>query len=193
MAERASAAEVARAVADLLEKNGFSYAIGGAIALGFYAPPRGTVDVDVNVFVSLDDELDRLVETLERSGFTSTDSPARLRSAAVSDGQFRGTISGLRLDVFIPAVPFYAALEVLRRSVTLLGAPIWILGPEDLVVLKLMFFRRKDLADVEAVLRDQGASFDRDYVRGTLTELVGRDDERLSALDSIERDVDTSG
>ncbi len=193
MAERASAAEVARAVADLLERNGFRYAIGGAIALGFYAPPRGTVDVDVNVFVSLDDELDRLVETLEQAGFIADDSPTRLRSRAVEDGQFRGVISGLRMDVFIPAVPFYAVLEGRRRSVTLLGAPIWILGPEDLVVLKLMFFRRKDLADVEALLRDQGASLDRDYVRRTLSDLVGSDDERLSALDSIERDVDTSG
>ncbi len=67
---------------------------------------------------------------------------------------------------------------------------MWILGPEDLVVLKLMFFRRKDLADVEAVLRDQRGSLDRSFVRSRLIELVGADDERIHALGEIERDVD---
>jgi hypothetical protein len=57
-------------------------------------------------------------------------------------------------------------------------------------VLKMMFFRRKDLADVEAVLRDQGTSLDRQFVRRQLIELLGLEDERLAALDAIEHDVD---
>jgi hypothetical protein len=36
-----------------------------------------------------------------------------------------------------------------------------------------MFFRRKDLADVEALLRDQGVSVDRTFIRAKLIELVG--------------------
>jgi len=93
--------------------------------------------------------------------------------------------------VFVPAIPYYAELATRRRQVPLLGQSTWILGPEDLVVLKMMFFRRKDLADVEAVLRDQGGSFDRAFVRRKLIELVGAEDERLAALDAIERDVDS--
>jgi len=58
------------------------------------------------------------------------------------------------------------------------------------VVLKMMFFRRKDLADVEAVLRDQGPAFDREWVRRKLTELAGEGDERLRAWDELVRDVD---
>jgi hypothetical protein len=67
---------------------------------------------------------------------------------------------------------------------------LWIVGPEDLAVVKLMFFRRKDLADVEAMLRDQGKTLDREYIRRTLASLVGDDDERLTELRAIERDVD---
>jgi hypothetical protein len=44
MAGTRTAAEIARAVADELERDGLPYAIGGALALGFYAPPRATVD-----------------------------------------------------------------------------------------------------------------------------------------------------
>jgi hypothetical protein len=96
------------------------------------------------------------------------------------------------VDVFVPAIPFYARLERRRREARLLGRPIWILAPEDLAVLTLMLFRRKDLADGETILRDQGASLDRGYVRQNLIELVGEGDERVTALDELERDVDAS-
>ena len=70
---------------------------------------------------------------------------------------------------------------------------MWVLGPEDLVVLKMLFFRRKDLADVEAILRDQRDTLERSYVRGKLHELVGQEDERVAAFAAIERDVDSTG
>jgi hypothetical protein len=42
-------AQVAQAIAAALEAAGCDYALGGAIALGFWAEPRGTVDVDVTI------------------------------------------------------------------------------------------------------------------------------------------------
>ncbi len=191
MAEPSTAAEVARGIADTLEDHGLPYAIGGAVALGFYAPPRATLDVDVNVFVSPDRDIERLLEVLGVGGFVPTDPPDRIALLAQEEGQFRGTARGLRVDVFVPAFPFYAALEDHRREVVLFGRPLWILSAEDLCVLKLMFFRRKDLADVEAVLRDQ-PSLDRSYVRATITEIVGSGDERVQAFEEIVGDVDNS-
>ena len=191
MPEPATAAEVARTIADALDRHGLPYAIGGAIALGFYAVPRATVDVDVNVFVPPADQLARALIALADAGFLPDEEESQLRARANTEGHFRGSIRGLRVDVFVPAIAYYAQLASRRRQVTLQGKPLWILSPEDLVVLKMMFFRRKDLADVEAVLRDQGASLDRQFVRRQLIELVGLEDERLAALDEIERDADT--
>jgi len=191
MPEPATAAEVARTIADALDRHGLPYAIGGAIALGFYAVPRATVDVDVNVFVPPADQLARALIALADAGFVAEEEESQLRARANAEGQFRGSIRGLRVDVFVPAIAYYAQLASRRRQVTLQGKPLWILSPEDLVVLKMMFFRRKDLADVEAVLRDQGASLDRQFVRRQLIELVGLEDERLAALEEIERDADT--
>jgi hypothetical protein len=185
-----TAAEIARALADVLERSRLPYAIGGAIALAFYAPPRATIDVDVNIFVSPVRELDTALAALHEAGFAPEKSADALAVQARAEGQFRGHIDGVRIDVFVPAIPFYARLEERRRQVPLLGRPLWILGVDDLVVLKLMFNRRKDLADVEAVMAEQGARLDRPYVRRTLTELVGPDDERLAVLNAIERDVD---
>jgi len=50
LAER-SAVDAAQRIADTLEDAGMSYAIGGALALAIAGVPRGTADVDVNVFV----------------------------------------------------------------------------------------------------------------------------------------------
>src|SRR3712207_2916901 len=51
MAEVPSAADLARDIAGVLETDQMPYAIGGAVALGFYTAPRGTRDLDVNVLV----------------------------------------------------------------------------------------------------------------------------------------------
>ena len=185
-----TAAELARQLADALESANLPYAVGGAIALAYYAPPRATVDVDLNVFVSPTGGLSRVVEVLAQAGFEPDEPLPALQRRAETDGQFRGRAHGLRVDVFVPAFAFYAELESRRRGVKLGERPIWILSPEDLVVLKMMFFRRKDLADVEAVLRDQKGKLDRAAVRQKLVELVGEDDERLRELEKIENDVD---
>jgi hypothetical protein len=190
MADSPTAAEVARSLADAMEGRGVPYAIGGAIALGFYATPRATVDVDINAFIVPSKQLSLALEALSGAGFVPQDEPATVQAHANTDGQFRGRVGDLRVDVFVPAIPYYAELEKRKRTVTLLGRPACILAPEDLAVLKLMFFRRKDLADVESLLRNQGPTLDRQFVRQKLIELVGADDERIAALNAIERDVD---
>jgi hypothetical protein len=186
----ATAAEIARELADTLENAGLAYAVGGAIALGYYAPPRATVDVDLNVFVPPRLGLGTVLDVLGRAGFVPDEPLEELERRAERDGQFRGHIRGLRVDVFVPAFDYYAELESRRRPVVLGERPMWILSPEDLVILKMIFYRRKDLADVEALLRDQGDRLDRALVRTKLSELVGADDERVRELDVIQRDVD---
>jgi hypothetical protein len=183
----ATAPEVARALADVLEREALPYAIGGALALGFYALPRATADVDLNVFLP-PAAIDQVLRAL-RLGGVRVDDEAQAGRQAADEGQFRGYVGNMRIDVFVPAFAYYASLSERRRQVSLLGRPAWILGAEDLIVLKMMFFRRKDLADVEAILSEQPA-LDRPYVRRTLIELVGAADPRIATLASIEHDVD---
>ncbi|GAC1424554.1 MAG: hypothetical protein NVSMB57_16620 [Actinomycetota bacterium] len=189
MPEPRTPVDIARAIANAFDRNAVPYAIGGALALAFYSPPRATVDVDVNAFIDVGSQMQRVLDVLGELGFTSEGTSGDLITRAAESGQVRGTIEGMRVDVFVPAVPYYGEIQTRTREVTLLGEPLRILGPEDLAVLKMMFFRRKDLADVEALYRDQGSKLDRSFVRSRLVEFVGKDDERLSALTSIERDT----
>ena len=78
-----------------------------------------------------------------------------------------GLSGGTRLDIFLPIVPFYEAARSRRKRLELAGQPIMVWDAESLVVFRMTFFRRKDLADVEKVLRTQGPQLDRLWVRTT--------------------------
>ena len=186
-----TAVDVARRLADALEAEGIEYAIGGAIALGYYANPRATVDVDINIFVPPREGLSVVLGLLSRVGFAA-DNPATVEQTAADDGQFRGRIENVRVDVFMPAIEYYASLSDRIREVSLLGSPIFVLGPEDLLTLKMMFFRRKDVADAEAVLRG-AESLDLERVRKKLVEFVGESDERVREWDVLVRETNRHG
>lgn len=62
-----------------------------------------------------------------------------------------------------------------------------ILSAEDLVVLKLLFNRQKDIVDIERLMEIGPEDLDQDYIRHWLTECVGPDDTRVATWDSLVR------
>ncbi len=56
---------------------------------------------------------------------------------------------------------------------------------EDIAVLKLLFFRGKDMVDVERLLALQGANLDRSYIRHWVVDAMGEEDERVDAWDRL--------
>ena len=73
------------------------HAIGGALALGYYAEPRSTIDLDINIFLT-EEDLKRVFEVLEKTG-CQIDRKEALRSAS-ERGDFRGC-GYFRTTVFI--------------------------------------------------------------------------------------------
>jgi hypothetical protein len=177
-----SSIEVAKQLAERLESLGREYALGGAIALGYWGLPRGTVDVDITLFLP-PEELAESVEVLRTIGceFSTTSAMQSLGE----HGFCRVTYAGTNVDIFLPIVPFYEAARSRRRSVALGDRQVAIWDAETLAVFKMMFFRQKDLADIEQILRTQGKDFDASWVREQLAEMYGKRDPRLSTWDEI--------
>ena len=147
---------------------------------------RGTIDVDVTLYLPAD-QASECVWLLQEIGceFSQTESISSLNE----HGFCRVTFAGLGVDVFLPIVPFYETARARRKNVELGGRPIMIWDAESLAVFKMMFFRRKDLADIEQILRTQGRQFDRLWVREQLAGMYGIRDPRLSAWDDLVREV----
>lgn len=181
VAER-SAAEAAQRIADALENAGLPYAIGGALALAVAGVPRGTADVDVNVFV----DPPRVAETIQAlaSLGVEIDAAASLVRAQ-TDGMFVGRWDGMRIDVFLPSIPFTREAERTRTRVTdKNGWSGWFLAAEALTIFKLLFFRGKDVVDLERLVAVR-PDLDRAYVRGWIVEMMGEDDDRTRRWDDI--------
>jgi len=100
-------------------------------------------------------------------------------------GHCRVTFAGVRVDVFLPIVDFYATAQARRRTVDLKGRSIKIWDPETLTVFKMMFFRRKDIADVEGLLRVQREQLDGAWIREQLIQLYGVRDPRVMQWDEL--------
>jgi hypothetical protein len=179
------AAEAAQEIADALEAAGLPYAIGGALALAVAGVPRGTIDVDINVFVS-EDRVAQVVSILQSLGIEVNPTAAATR--ARRDGMFSGNWSGMRIDIFLPSIPFAHEAHTSRIRVTDdSGWSGWFLSAEALAVFKLLFFRGKDVVDLERLVAARD-DLDRAYIRRWIVDMMGSDDERTRRWDSIVSD-----
>ena len=98
-----------------------------------------------------------------------------------------GWHSGLRIDLFTPSIPFsWEAMQKTVRVRSALGEAAY-LSAESIAIFKLMFFRPKDLLDVEKLIEVQGDELDLVYIRGWIVEMMGEDNERTVALDNLIR------
>jgi hypothetical protein len=176
-----SAADAAQHIADTLENAGVSYAIGGALALAIAGVPRGTADVDVNVFVP-EARVGDVIAVLARLGIDfSKDTIEQARR----EGMFIGRWDGMRIDVFLPSIPFSFEAERCRVRVTDdSGWSGWFLSAEALAVFKLLFFRGKDVVDLERLVAVR-PELDTAYVRRWIADMMGDDDERTRRWDHI--------
>lgn len=120
------------------------HAFGGALALGYYATPRATADVDLNVFLP-PSEWPRVREVL-----AALDADVDAARFEGSD-QVRVPWDGTELHLFFSVDELHEAMAVATREVALDGATIPLVAPEHLVVRKLLLDREKDHVDVAAI------------------------------------------
>jgi len=173
--------DAALRIAGALEARGIAYAIGGALAYGLWAVPRATVDVDVNVFVG-DEDLAAVFTALASLGVRFDADAARAQNER--DGMFVGRWSLYRIDVFTPSIDFAWEAERTRVRHAIGASAAWFLSAEAIAVFKLLFFRAKDLVDLERLVALR-SDLDVAYVRRQIAAMMGEGDERVAKWDQI--------
>jgi len=156
------------------------HAFGGAIALAYYGTPRATIDIDLNVFVSVA----RADAVLHALGALGADPPSAVeRERLQRDEQARLLWEGTPIDLFFAYDPFHDSCLERRRVFPFgEGESLHVLSAEDLVVFKAMFDRDKDWRDIREVAFALGGELDRDYVWHWIERILGPDDPRHSRL-----------
>ena len=156
------------------------HAFGGALALAYYAEPRATIDIDLNVFVTVDRFAD-VADPLRALGASVDDAVAEL---VHRDGQARLMWEQIPIDLFFAYDPFHDAAARARRTVPFADGTIPILSPEHLIVCKAVFNRAKDWIDIDAMLSTEPALDVAEILRW-VGRIAGDTDNRFERVTAV--------
>ncbi len=168
------------AITQTLESLNIPYAIVGGIANAVWGEPRATIDVDVTVSVEPAD-LPKTILAIAAPFHAAVADPAgfveQTRVLPLD------TPDGVRIDVIFALLPF--ELDAIRRArrLSLAGRTVAVVTPEDLVLMKIISDRPRDVADAEAIVRRRAGELDRAYIEPRIRELAAA----LAREDVLER------
>lgn len=155
------------------------HAFGGALALAYYAEPRATIDIDVNLFVAPSSYVN-VEETLAILGVGDGADP----TAVERDGQCRLRWGNTPIDLFFAYDALHEAMEGAIRKQPFADTTIPILAPEHLLVCKAVFNRAKDWLDIEQMVVSV-EELDADDVKSWLSRILGRGDPRMERFERL--------
>lgn len=164
-----------------LDATRIPHAFGGALALAFQTlDPRGTSDIDLNIFVPAR-ECGPALDALPAGVAV----PDGTREAVAHEGQVRLWWDETPLDLFFDYVPIHEAAARNARREPFAGEEIPVLGPVELAAFKVMFDRTRDWADVEAMLAAR--TLDTDALLAALQPMLDAGDGRFARLAEAQR------
>ena len=174
-----TAQEISRATLEAILATGIDYVLVGGLAINMYAFPRSTVDVDFVIAAPLL-AIDRVAAHFPTAFHVDAQPQMELLTGTyrwiveVDGTEFKVEIFHLGND------PHHH--ELFRRKRSEFGPEfdreVWLPTPEDLVIQKLRWARRKDLDDAQNILAVQGEAIDYAHVEawcarhGTLARLA---------------------
>lgn len=181
MAALADLPEIAARISNDLEQAGIPHAISGAVAMAAHGYVRATQDLDILVIASAM-QLPRVFEIVRTQGFEGED---RDLITAIRERYVAALHSGsVTVEILVPVLPYHRTLVPRAVSVEVPGGRVPIVTVEDLIVLKMLWHRAKDVPDVHALIATTDG-LDRDYMRDTLASILPDGDPRHAEIEDL--------
>jgi hypothetical protein len=165
-------------VAEVLDRLGVDYLLGGSIASSLRGTARATMDVDLVAAIA-DTNVLNFVTALERDYYVDAEMIREaIRDRSCFNLVHQGTM--IKVDVFVPKGRRYDREAMSRRRrerMSAAGPEIPVATAEDVVLAKLEWFERggrvseRQWDDILGVLRVQGEVLDAEYLARWAGEL----------------------
>ncbi len=164
---------------EVLANADLPHAFGGALALAWCTSrARGTIDIDVNVFIPGSD-YDRVLLTLpDEITITQKD-----RALFRKEGQVRLWWEKTPLDLFLNTTDYHKQIAGRIRWEKFGGTSVPFLCCNDLAVFKAFFNRTKDWADLEEM--QSAGTINIAEVISTISLYLGNEHERIPRLRAL--------
>lgn len=157
--------EFCRSAFAFLERHGTRYLVIGGLAVVAVGEPRTTADADAIVFVS-PAEADALIRRAAEAGFEVRQDVERARLVATGTMRFRR--GRYQIDLITASLPFEETAYDRASIHELFGIRLPFPSPEDLILLKVLAGRDKDMLDATGVARRHAERLDVPYLEQTL-------------------------
>lgn len=153
-------------VTKLLAKEKTPYAVMGGLALQAWGAQRTTRDIDLNI--SLDEITPGdFLSALGKIGLKIIHKDKVMGHFELIETEYESSKIGISIgvDFFIAKTTYQK--QALERAVMvhILGHPVKLISPEDLILNKLLSARPLDLSDVKSVVIEQRDLLDQSYLR----------------------------
>ena len=144
-----------------LEKNKIQYLILGGIAVGVLGEARFTSDLDLDIFISKE-VVPEFLKKIQKAKFKVNFAEA-LKNVQTF-GSFRFFCQELPVDVILASTELEKSALSRKKSLSLFNRKMSFPSPEDLILLKLIPGRPKDLLDVESIVIRHKEKLDLKYL-----------------------------
>jgi hypothetical protein len=171
--------EIASEVTEFLEQEGVEYFLGGSLASTLYGEPRFTQDVDIVVRLR-PAHVSQIVQQFQGGYYlssTALEDAIRLKQSA----NLIHLKTNFKIDLIVSRErPFEMSRFQRRVRRTVAGRQFWFCSPEDIVLVKLEWYRDsgealdRQLRDIQTVLMVQ-EGLDLGYLRSWADKLDVRE------------------
>jgi predicted nucleotidyltransferase len=135
----------------------------GGIAASLLGTPRYTVDLDAVLLLSIAD-IPKLLEVASVQGIEPRISDAEVFARKNRVLLLRHIASGTDIDISLGVLPFEIELVERSKVVEFGSIKLRLPTPEDLIILKSVAHRPKDLADIQAIAT-KNLNLDKERIR----------------------------
>ena len=158
----------------LFEELHIPYAIMGGIAVGVHGIPRPTHDLDFKISIERH-RLPELYAAAEKLGYSVGDAFAAGWVDLVAEMplvRVRQWVEGkaIDIDIFLAESPFQESVLARRVRMEIDTGAAWVVSAEDLILLKVLASRPRDIGDIFDVFLAQGR-LDEEYMQTWAAEL----------------------
>jgi len=135
----------------------------GGVAASLLGTPRYTADIDAVFLLSLEDIPNLLVEAAKQGIEPRISDPvAFAHNSRVL--LLRHTASGTDIDLSLGVLPFEVEMVERSKIVEIGSTKLRLPTPEDLIIMKTIAHRPKDLMDIQSIV-DSHPNLDRERIR----------------------------
>ena len=172
MSQQTAPTRLLAATAAVIEKWCDGWYVFGAQAVIIWGRPRLTADVDITVRLKRNDTA-HFSQEMQKAGFRLRVRDPEPFIARTRVLPFWHTATQLPLDVVLagPGIEDTFIERAVRIEIEGLSVPF--ASPEDLIVMKVLAARPKDIEDIRTVLIERMHKLDLSYIRSLLGMLEG--------------------